>query len=229
MPLSPWRFFLEILKSSWPAALGLSLLATLPPEILNQAMGWNLLDPGTALGEAAWLPATALCQLLLLKRLGRLLNSQAGTPAVLGGTLLSAIGCEFLLALRFCKVVLLWALPALFVLAAFGLERLTARLAVAALALGAAVPCLLYLLQRVFSAPIVLWQGLKASQALDESARLSSGRLKSVLWPLVLFNGIGLILEGISGDSLAVSALVLPLSFLLSNTALAWSYRRLTL
>jgi hypothetical protein len=225
---SAWRLLWLTLKEHWLEALGLALLATLPAEILNTAMNWGAMDPGSYLAEAAWLPVTMLCQLALLRRMGRILNPESGSPQLRGSALASAIGAEFLISLRFCVVVLLWALPALIFLSIFGLEAVWARVIFALLALLASIPCLLYMLRRLLSPAVVLWQGLKASASLDESARLTAGKLSSVIWPLIVMNGIGLILEGLS-DSLPFEAFSLPLSFLLSSAALAWSYRILTL
>jgi hypothetical protein len=126
-------------------------------------------------------------------------------------------------------VVLACLLPAIAALAFFGLEHFWSRALVAALSLAGAVPSLLYVLRRLFAAPIVLWQGLNACQALNESAHLAKNRLRLVIKPLLLLNGIALVLEGLSGDSMALSMLLLPLGFMLSVAATAWAYRILTL
>jgi hypothetical protein len=217
------------LKQNWLLALGLAALATLPTEILSEAMGWGTMDPQGYLAEAAWLPVSMLCQLALLRSMGKLLNADAGNPPLRGSALASSLGAEFLFSLRFCVVILLWFLPALLFISIFGLEPIWARLIAALLALGACIPSSMYMLRRIFSPTVVLWQGLKASASLEESARLSQGKLASLLWPLTLYNGIALILEGLSGYSLPLTLVVLPLSFLLPCVILAWAYHILTL
>jgi hypothetical protein len=192
-------------------------------------MNWSVVDPGPYLAERAWLPIFKLCQLSLLRRMGCIMHPSAGSPPLAGRTLASSLGAELLLALRFCVVVLACALPAIATLAFLGLESRLNQALVLLLALLGALPCLYYVIRRIFSAPIVLWQGLSAAQALEESARLSQGKLRRILWPILLLNGIALVLEGLSGDSMALSMLLLPLGFMLSVAATAWAYRILTL
>jgi hypothetical protein len=219
--MSPWSLLWGSLKARPLALLGAAALATLPLELLAFAMDWDAVHPGNVLAELLWLPVTMACQLAALGILG------GRGSASWAGSLLSALGAELLLALRFCVVVLLCALPALACAAALGVEELGPQLLAAGLALAALPFCLLYLLRRFFAAPIVLWQGLSGAQALEESVRLSRGKLRLVLLPLLLWNGIGLILEGISGGAFKIVAL--PLSFLLSQASLAWAYSILTL
>jgi hypothetical protein len=211
------------------AVLGLAALATWPLEALADALGWDAMHPGNLAAELAWMLPGLACQLWLLGFFGSLRDAGKPRPRLSARLLASAFGAEFLLALRFCVVVLLSALPALACLALFGLESWPARISVGCLALAGAVPSVLYALRRIFAPAVVLWQGLNASQALAESARLSHGRLKAVLWPLLLLNGFALILEGISGAAPYLAYLCMPLSFLLSQAVLAWAYRILTL
>lgn len=208
---------------------GLAIFATLPTEIASDLLGWGSMDPQSYLAEAAWTPIALLCSLALLRQMGRMANPEAGSPALRGKLLASSLGAEILLGMRFCTVILLCAIPALLFLSIFGLEPLWARVAFAALALAAAIPSTTYMLRRLFTPTVVLWQGLQASESLRESARLSQGKLRQVLWPLLLINGFALILEGLSGESLGLAALLLPPSFLLSQGVLAWAYHILTL
>jgi hypothetical protein len=229
MPITSFRLLGLTLKKYWLEALCLAALATLPTEILSEAMGWGTMDPQGYLIEAAWLPVAMLCQLAMLRRIGKLLNVNAGEPKLRGTTLASALGAEFLFSLRFCVVLLLYCLPALIFISIFGLESIWSRLIATLLALAGSIPCSLYMLRRLFSPTVVLWQGLKASESLRESARLSQGKLGLILWPLLLWNGIALIFEGLSGYFLALTLVVLPLSFLFSTVVLAWAYYILTL
>jgi hypothetical protein len=208
--------------------LGLCALATLPTEWLGDALGWTAVDPQSTLAELVWLPVATLCELALLRRLGQFLSPQAGAPQLRGALLGSAIGAEFLLGMRLCIVVLLWSLPALVVLSAFGLENLWARLLFGCLAALAALKSLHWALCRLLTPCVVLWQGLPASQALQESARLTEGKLGSIFWPIAFFMGIPLILQLLSGESILANSLVLPLSSLLSCVVTAWAYHSLT-
>jgi hypothetical protein len=208
--------------------LGLAALATLPTEFLGDYLGWTVVDPGSALSEAAWIPVATLCELALLRRMGILLNPDSATPALRGALLRSAIGAEFLIGLRLCVVVLLWSIPALVVLSAMGLEGIWGRILFGCLACLAAWKSVQWALRRMLSPCVVLWQGLPASQALDESDRLCRGNLGSILGPVAVLMGFPLILQLLSGDSILANALVLPLSTLMSCAATAWAYGQLT-
>jgi len=209
--------------------LGLAILASWPTEILGEAMGWSMMDAGGYLAEALWFPVFMLCQLAMLRRMGRGLNPSAAQVPLRPGILGSALAAEILLSLRFCVVIFLWALPSLLLLSLIGLEPLWARIVLAMVAAASAFPCVLWILRRLFTPAVILWQGLGASAAIDESARLSQGKMRQVLWPLIALNGIGLILEGVSGLLESGGLVALPLSFILGNASIALAYRILTL
>lgn len=208
-----------------PATLVLAALATLPPDLFNDALGYDMMAPQGYLAEILWFPVFTLCQLALL----RALHTEGGSPPLTARMLASALGAELLLGLRFCAVILLWALPSIVLLSIFGLEPVWARCLLALSALLGAIPCIAWILRRLFTPAIVLWQGLNASEAIAESARLSQGKLKKLLVPLLILNGIGLILEGIGSLWEPFSLISLPLSFVFGNFAIIWAWRILTL
>lgn len=199
-------------------------IATLPTEILSQWRDWQALSPESAIAEVLWLPVTLYAQLHILSLLGKTRPKLAPATA-----LPSAIGVELLLALRFFRVLLLWELPALVAFSLFGLETFGAKFIVAALALSGSVAPALWLLRRLCATPIVLWQGLNASQAIDESARLTLGKLKSVIIPLLLWNALAEVLGSLGLVSSTLNIVILPISLLISTVALAAAYRKLTL
>jgi len=205
------------------SCLGLAALATLPTELLGLWKDWDAMSPQSVAAELGWLPVAVACQLGLLVLFGKKkgLDIRQALP--------SALGVELLLALRFCVVALLWALPSLFAFSLLGVASAPARLTVLILALAGAVPASLWMLRRIPAQAMVLYQGLNASQAIDESARSTQGRLKSVLIPLLLWNILAqlLSLPGLAWEPL--NLLLLPLSLLISQSALAKAYAKLTL
>jgi hypothetical protein len=203
--------------------LAWAALATLPPEFLSQGLGWQALSPESAISQVVWMPIALYCQLKILATRGLPVKLAPATA------LPSVIGVEFLLALRFCKVLLLWLLPALAAFSLLGLETFNAKIIVMALAVAGSVPAVLWFLRRLCATAVVLWQGLSAGAAIDESARLAQGKLKSVIVPLLLWNALALLVEFLGLASDALNAVVLPLSLLITTFALGGAYRKLTL
>lgn len=220
-----FQLFFKSLRS--PRLWGLAALAALPSEFLGLWTGWGMMDWQTYVAELIWTPAMLWCQLQGLAWMGQILSPSAQPPLISARTLASSFGAEILLSLRFCGVALACLVPALAALAVLGWEKPSSRVAVSALALAGALPAAIYLLRRLFSQPVVLWQGLNASQALAESAALTRGKLKSVLAVLLAMNLLALGLQGLSETMDWLFVPCLPLAFLLATTALAWSYRQL--
>jgi hypothetical protein len=206
----------------------LAALASLPTELVSDYFNWGAMEPASYGAELVWLPVALACQLALLDLLGPYMTPAKPAQAVLGRPTASAFGAELLLSFRFCYVALGWFLPALICIALFGLEPLWARILSAILVLAAIPPCLLYMLRRFFAAPVILWQGLNASESLAESARLSQGKLLKIFGPALLWGGIAVVLEYLFSDTLW-KLLSLPLSFLLTQALTAWAYGILTL
>jgi hypothetical protein len=202
-------------------------LASLPTEFLCEALHWDSLSPQSYAAEILWMPVEIYCSLRLLSLWGQIFGLKAGLKP--RQVLASALGLEILISLLFCRVALLWALPALSWLSLFGLAAPAARLGLLVLVLGGAIPPALWMLERLPAQAVILWQGLNASQALKESADLSRGKLKSALIPLLFWNLLAQGLEGLGLLSDPLNWLLLPLSLILSQAALAQAYRKLTL
>jgi hypothetical protein len=215
------------LKTLILPSLALAALASLPTEFLNEAMHWDSLSPESYLAEIIWMPVEIYCGLRLLSLWGQAFGLKAGLDP--RRVLASALGLELLTSLLFCKVALLWALPALLCLSVFGVATAAAKLGLALLVLGGAIPPCLWMLERLPAQAVILWQGLSASEALKESAALSRGKLKSALIPLLFWNLVAQGLEGLGLLADPVNWLVLPLSLIVCQAALAKAYRNLTL
>jgi hypothetical protein len=207
----------------------LAALATLPPELYSEAKQWDALNPYANFLELLWYPFSIYAELRILRQIGRSLNAEAGSPALSLQAMASSLGAELLFSLRFASLILLCLLPALLLLSIAGLESHWSQLGIALLLLAGSIPATDYFLRRLFTSPIVLWQGLKASAALEESARLCRGKMKQILPNLLLWSALSMILENLGGISLPLTLLALPLSFILNTVLLAWCYHILTL
>ena len=185
------------------------------------------MSPESAIAQVLWMPVALFCQLKILEALG----AAKGLPAKLApaAALSSAIGVELLLALRFCRVLLISLLPALVAFSILGLESGFAKVLVVSLSLVCGIAPMLWFLRRLCATAFVLWQGLDAGKALAQSALLSQGKLKSVLVPLLLWNVLAQGLEALGLASETLNLAMLPLSLFISCAALASAYRKLTL
>ncbi len=205
-------------------SLLLAAVAVLPPELLARARGWAIVDPGYLGAQLAWwLPDLAL-RLILLWRVGLSLGLR---PKILGPSLVfrRALATELRVALGLCVVTLVALIPAAWWIASFGLDTLSVRAIAIALFMLAAIPAALYLLRRMLTPCVLLWEGGSYVAALNRSARLSRG-YSVLLW---LFASAGLSF----GLDQALGLLPAPwdlsgacLAWVVQTAPLAWIYRR---
>ena len=127
-------------------------------------------------------------------------------------------------------MVLACLLPAFICLSLFGVATLPATATLLAISLLGLILPALWFLKRLAAPALVLWQGLNASEALEASAKLCQGKLKSVIIPLLLWNLLAQALEllGLASEPLQ-PLVILPLSLLISTAALGRAYAKLTL
>ena len=199
-----------------PAFWGWLCLASLPPELISQALGWELVDPGYIALLLLWWPLDTLGRLAALREL-----LSPATPELRGAVtaLPSALAAEILVGLRSGVLALAGLVPAIAVLSYLGVGTPAARVLLLALALVGLLPSALYALRRMLAPRQLLLAPLNASQALDASAQTLHGHLRPFLLlaaPLIVASW-ALDLGGLAlpwGVALALGPLSLALELL---------------
>ena len=167
-----------------PAFWAWLALASLPPDLLAWAMGWDAMRPAYLAVALAWWPVEVLAGLaalrLLLREEGNPLADGPAAEPGLARAWASAQSAELRVALWGTVWALAGLLPAALVLSLGALASVPGRalfILLAALGVG---PALLYGLRRSVAVFYVL-QGQRAGQALDSSRR----RLTGKIWPFI--------------------------------------------
>ena len=203
----------------------LALLATLPPELLAKAQGWDWVDPAYLALTAAWWPADLALRLALLKRLAFKGQGRSVAQAWRG-----ALAMELLLSLRLAVVGLACLVPGAALLSVLGLESPGARLSVI-LALGLGLlPALAYSLARALAPLHLLEQTLSPGAALNRSAQSVRGHWRPYLLALLPWTLLSLALDG-AGLALPDQAawILAPLSLLAELKGLQAGWQSLSL
>lgn len=210
----PWQAFAPALRR--PAFWAWLGLACLPPELLSQAFGLELVDPAYLALLLLWWPIDTLGR---LGALGLLLGAQGRVTRSPWRTLPSALAAEVLLGLRSGVWALLGLLPGIALLSYVGVESGSRRAAVILLLLLGLLPSAFYALRRLLAPRELLLAPLSGSDALDASAQSLQGRLRPFLLmaaPFIIFSwaldGLGLALPW--GLALALGPLSLALALL---------------
>ncbi len=199
-------------------------LSAWPPELISDALGLQIVDPGYVGLMLAWWPLDVLAKLgalaVLLDAGGLAPHRRGPWPA-----LPSALSAEVLLGLRTAALGLLGLVPGVALLSLAGIDTPIKRWSVSLLCLAGLIPALLYTLRRLLSSLDLLLAPVNAGAALDASANRLKGRLWAFLklaWPWLALSlaldGLGLVVEGPAG--LPLSLLSLALSILPLGLAL---------
>lgn len=178
-----------------PALWGWLGLACLPPELLSQAFGWEIVDPAYLAVLLLWWPLDTLGRLGALKELFADQGLELRPPT---SALASALSAELLVALRSGVLALVGVLPGLALLSVIGLESGPRRLAVLGLLLAGLLPSLGFALRRLLAPRFLLLAPMDAAEALDASAAALQGRLRPFLLMAGPFIVLSWVLDGLS-------------------------------
>jgi hypothetical protein len=191
-------------------------LATVPPDALATWQSWDIVDPGYVGVMLVWWPVDSLARLAILAWLLKeaLPGIQLRRPV---SAVLSAINAEALLSVRVGIVSLLGIVPALTLLAWWGVESLALRLALLALGLLGLLPTIAYYMRRSLAFVGILAENLNGPVALDWSRTRLQGHLKHFLRLALPWWALSLVLELLNfglgqGDSLSLQSLSWVLS-----------------
>ena len=203
-----------------PAFWAWLCLASVPPELISQARGLELVDPAYAALLLVWWPVDTLGRLGALRALlGPSTSSGQVRLRQPWAALPSALAAEILLGLRSGIWALLGLIPGIALFSYLGLETGPRRAAVIVLLLAGLLPSAYYALQRSLAPRQLLEAPLGASEALDASAQQLKGRLRSFLLmaaPLIVaswaVDGLGMLLPW--GLALALGPVSLALELL---------------
>jgi hypothetical protein len=199
-----------------PAVWGWLTLACLPPELLSQAYGWELVDPAYLAVLLLWWPLDTLGR---LGALGEMLSGDGFELRSPLKALPSALAAEILVGLRSGVLALAGLVPGIALLSYVGLEHVPRRLAVIVLLLLGLLPSLLYALRRLLAPRFLMLAPMKAAEALNASAQALQNGLRPFLLMAAPFivaswciDGLGLALPW--GVALVLGPLGLALSLL---------------
>jgi len=203
-----------------PAFWAWLCLASLPPQLISQAKGLELVDPTYIALLLLWWPVDTLGRLGALHQLLQAEGRDLRRP---WAALPSALAAEILLGLRSGIWALLGLIPGIALLSYLGVETGPRRLAVLLVLMLGLIPSALYALRRLLAPRHLLEARLSASEALDASALQLRGKLRPFLLMATPFIAASWALDGL-GMALpwAMALLMGPLSLAFSLFPLAF-------